>query len=259
MSLSLCTDALVLDLLPPSRITSVTYLAHRASDPVLAGEAAQVGTNHGTAEEVLAQAPNLVLAGTYSTPATRALLERLHVPLLVVPPANDFAEIRATVREVARAVGAESRGAALIAHMDAVLAAVARQRPRRVMRVAAWSGDGFVPGRGSLFNAVLTAAGGVNIAAPEADRSGYFDLEQLLMAHPDVLAYAADEAAPALKTDSANHPLLARLYAGRRITYPALYIDECGLPRSADAALTLERELRAVATAEHSAAPVHSP
>jgi iron complex transport system substrate-binding protein len=259
MSLSLCTDALALDLLPPSRITSVTYLAHRSSDPVLAAKAARVASNHGTAEEVLAQAPGLVLAGTYSTAATRALLERLHVPLLVVAPANTFSEIRDTVRAVARAVGAESRGEALLEHMDRVLAALARNRPRRTLRVAAWSGDGFVPGRGSLFNAVLAAAGGVNIAAPSGDRSGYLDVEQLLMAHPEVLAYASDEAAPALKTDTADHPLLARLYAGRRITYPALYIDECGLPESADAALTLERELRTVARAGNSATPGRSP
>ena len=36
MSLSECTDALLLDLLPPQRIASVTYLAHRSADPVLA-------------------------------------------------------------------------------------------------------------------------------------------------------------------------------------------------------------------------------
>lgn len=249
MSISLCTDALVLDLLPPSRITSVTYLAHRSSDPVLAAKAAEVGVNHGTAEEVLAEAPHLVLAGTYSTPATRALLERLHVPLLVVPPADDFTEIRRTVLQVARSVGAESRAAALLTQMNSTLAEAARERPRRPLRVAAWSGDGFVPGTGSLFDAVLRAAGGVNVAPFAAGHFGYFDLEQLLMSRPDVLAYASSPRAPALKTDTADNPLLLRLYAGRRVTYPALYVDECGLPESAGAALTLARALRAVADA----------
>lgn len=250
MSLSLCTDVLVLDLLPPSRITSVTYLAHDSPDRRLAARAAKVGTNHGSAEEVLAQAPDLVLAGTYSTAATRALLERLHVPLLVVPPANNFPQIRRTVRRVAQAVGATARAKTLLARMDATLARVARNRPRRALRVADWSGDGIVPGRGSLFDAVLTAAGGVNIAAPAGDRAGYFDVEQLLMARPDVLASAEHHPAPALKTASARQPILLRLYAGRRITYPALSVDECGLPRSAIAALTLERELRAIASSE---------
>ncbi|MGB6451490.1 MAG: ABC transporter substrate-binding protein [Steroidobacteraceae bacterium] len=243
MSLSLCTDALVLGLLPPERITSVTYLAHHSSDPSLAAHAARVGTNHGDAEEVLAEAPDLVLAGTYSTPAVRDLLRRLGAPLLVVPPANDFEEIRRTVRRVAQAVGAEPRAEAWLARMDATLTALARARPPHRIRVAAWSGDGFVPGRGSLFDAVLTAAGGVDIAAPAGGRRGFLDIEELLAAHPDVLAYAAEQAAPALKTDTAEHPLLLWLYRHRRVTYPELFVDDCGLPESADAARALRSEL----------------
>lgn len=245
MSLSQCTDALVLELLPPQRIVSVTYLAHRSSDPVLAAEAARVGINYGNVEEVLAQRPDLVLAGTYSTPAARELLRELGAPMLVFAPASNFAEIRSETRRMARALGAEARADALLAHMDATLADLARSRPERRIRVAAWSGDGYVPGRDTLFNVLLDAAGGVNIAAPPGDRSSSFDIEQLLMAHPDVLAYAADEPAPALKTDTADHPLLLRLYGDRRIAYPDLYI-ECGLPQSADAALALQRQLLAV-------------
>ncbi len=245
MSLSLCTDALALDLLPPARIASVTYLAHRSSDPVLAAKAARVGINYGNAEEVLAEKPDLVLAGTYSTPAARGLLRQIGAPMVVVPPANNFTEIRATVRRIARAVGAQARAEALLAHMDATLAILARSRPARRIRVAAWSGDGYVPGRDTLFNALLEAAGGVNIAAPPGVRSSSFDIEQLLVAHPDVLAYQADTPAPALKTDTAEHPLVRRLYGGRRITYPELFA-ECGLPESADAALALQRQLLAI-------------
>ncbi len=245
MSLSECTDALALDLLPPGRIASVTYLAHRSNDAGLAAKAARVGINYGNAEEVLAERPDLVLAGTYSTPAARALLLQLGAPMLVIPPANNFADIRSSVRRVARAVGAEARAESLLAHMDATLAILARSRPARRIRVAAWSGDGYVPGQGTLFNALLEAAGGINIAAPPGDRSSSFDIEQLLMAHPDVLAYQAREPAPALKTDTAEHPVLLRLYGDRRVTYPELF-GECGLPESADAALALQRQLLAV-------------
>ncbi len=243
MSLSLCTDALLLDLLPPDRITSVTYLAHQSSDPALAAKAARVGTNYGDAEEVLTEAPDLVLASTYSAPAARELLQRLEAPLLVVPPANDFAEIRSTVRSVALALGAESRAERLLARMDATLASLGRTRPSRPITVAAWSGDGYVPGRGSLFDAVLTAAGGIDIAAPRGNRSGDFDIEELLATHPEVLAYGAEEPAPALKTETADHPLLLRVYRDRRITYPELFVDECGLPESADAAQSLQAQL----------------
>jgi iron complex transport system substrate-binding protein len=246
MSLDLCTDALVLAMLPPSRIASVTYLAHQSTDPTLAAEAARVGINYGNTEEVLAQAPDLVLVGDYSTPAARMLLRQVHAPLLVVPDATSFADIRAIVTNVAHALGAQQRGKLLLAQMDATLAAVRRNRPAQPIRVAAWSGDGYVPGKGTLFNAVLQATGAINVAATNSgQRSSSFDIEQLLMADPQVLAYGADQPAPALKTDTAEHPLLLRLYAGRRITYPELPV-ECGLPQTAEAAQALQQQLLAV-------------
>jgi iron complex transport system substrate-binding protein len=245
MSLSECTDALLLDLLPPQRIASVTYLAHRSTDPALAARAARVGINFGSSEEVFAQAPDLVLAGTYSTPAARALLRQLRAPMLVVPPANNFDEIRNSVRVVASALGVAEQGEAVLSQMDSKLAAVARTRPARSIRVAAWNGSGYVPGKDSLFNAVLEAAGGTNIAA--VSRMGYasFDIEQLLMAQPEVLAYGAEREAPSLGADTAEHPLLRRLYGSRRISYPQLYV-ECGLPESANAVQALQTELLAV-------------
>jgi iron complex transport system substrate-binding protein len=245
ISLSECTDALLLDLLPPQRIASVTYLAHRSVDPRLAARAARVGINFGNSEEVLAEAPDLVLAGTYSTPAARALLRQLQAPMLVVPPANNFEEIRSSVRAVASALDVAERGEALLSQMDATLAAVALSRPARSIRVAAWNGSGYVPGKDSLFNAVLEAAGGSNIAATGGLGYGSVDIEQLLTAQPEVLAYGAEQDAPALVTDTAEHPLLMRLYASRRITYPQLYV-ECGLPESANAAQALQTELLAV-------------
>ena len=60
---------------------------------------------------------------------------------------------------------------------------------------------------------ILTAAGGVNIAAT-LDAGAYtsFDLEQLIAAHPDILAYAGNVAdTPGLNTELAQHPLIRKL------------------------------------------------
>ncbi len=252
MSMNMCTDELLLDLVPPERIASVTYLSRSPSNSYLWPQAARVAVNHGLAEEVLAEKPDLVLAGTYTTSATRALLKKLGVPMEEVGPANSFAQIRAVTRQVARAVGEPARGEALIGKMDATLRALAATNPRQVIRVAGWDGGGTVPGKGSLFDAILTAAGGTNIASStQGADSGSFDIEQLLMARPDILAYGADSnGAPGLRTDADQHPLVLKLYAHRRITYPeALY--SCGVPESADAA----RALRASMLAAMAAAP----
>ncbi len=244
MSLSMCTDDLLLELLPPERIASVTYYSRERSNSYQWPQAAKVPVNGGSAEEVLAARPDLVLAGTYTTPATRALLKKLHMPLLEVPPANNFAEIRDVTRRVARALGREPAGEALIAKMDSTLRTLAATRPAQAIRVAAWGDGGSIPGKGTLFDAILRVAGGANIAT--ADGSGAyssFDIEQLLAARPDVLAYASNSAdTPGLNTDAARHPLILKLYAKRMITYPsALY--SCGVPQSADAAALLRADL----------------
>jgi iron complex transport system substrate-binding protein len=121
---------------------------------------------------------------------------------------------------------------------------LADSKPRQIIRVAAWGEGGSIPGRGTLFDAILNVAGGVNIAAT-LDGGAYtsFEVEQLIAAHPDVLAYASNITdTPGLNTELAQHPLVRRLYSGRSVTYPgALY--SCGVVESADAAAALRASL----------------
>ncbi len=244
MSLSMCTDDLLLELLPPERIASVTYYSRDPSNSYLWPQAAKVPINAGTIEEVLAQKPDLVLAGTYTTPTARALLKKLHMPLLEVPPAENFDEVRVVTRQVARALQVDAAGEVLIAKMDSTLRQLAASKPAQVIRVAAWGEGGSIPGKGTMFDAILTAAGGTNIAASN-DNMAYtsFDVEQLVMAHPDILAYASNITdTPGLNTELAQHPLIRKLYSGRKVTYPgALY--SCGIIESADAAVALRASL----------------
>jgi iron complex transport system permease protein len=244
MSLSMCTDDLLLELLPPERIASVTYYARRPGNSRVWPQAARVAVNSGTAEEVLAAHPDLVLAGTYTTPATRRLLHAFNFALLEVPPANDFDEIRQITRRVAHELKRDAAAESLIASMDATLRSLSQTGPERELRVAGWGDGGSIPGRGTLFDAILRAAGGVNVAPSDSTRSyTSFDVEQLLAVRPDVIAYPSDIGdTPGRNTDVALHPLLMKMYAGKRVPYPsALY--SCGTPASAQAAVWLREKL----------------
>lgn len=238
MSLSLCTDQLLLQLVPPERITSVTYLSREAGSSYLSAKAFGVPINYGNAEEVARERPDLVLTGTYSTPAARMLLRRLGAPLVEVPPAEDFDQIRAVTRQVAGAVGATEKGEALIAEMDIALADLARTKPTRRIVVAGWTTSGTVPTKGTLFDSILTAAGGENVAdlisrEPRYGQFTAFDLEQVLALRPDILAYGNSRVGrPDLSGEQLRHPVVRRFFAGRQIAYPEpLY--SCGLPQSA--------------------------
>jgi iron complex transport system substrate-binding protein len=250
MSLSMCTDELLLELLPPARIASLTYYARKPGNSYLWPQAARIATNSGTAEEVLAAHPDLVLAGSFTTPATRRLLKDMHVALLEVPPANDFEEIRQITRRVAQALGRDAAAEALIAQMDATLSSLSQRKLPRDIHVAAWGDGGSIPGRGTLFDAILRAAGGINVAPSNSTRAyTSFDVEQLLAARPDIIAYPSDiDATPGRNTAVALHPLVMKLYAGKRVAYSsALY--SCGTPASAEAAMSLRQKLESIAAA----------
>jgi iron complex transport system substrate-binding protein len=241
VSLKLCTDGLLLDLVPRSRIASVSYLSETPDNAYLWPQAKGIPVNHGTAEEVLLLRPDLVLADDYTSPAVLSFLAQAKIPLVHVPDANNFAQIRTALRIVAKAVDAVPRGETLIAVMDAKLRRLAATEPKRTIRIAGWGNGGYVPGPGTLFNAILTAAGGVNIMRHNAS----LDTEQLLLARPDLLAYGDDRySGHSLRDNQSYNPLVMKLYAHRRVTYPAAWFG-CGVPQSADAAVQLRAAMLA--------------
>ena len=239
MSLTVCTDELLMDLAPPSRIASISYLSREKAALKLWPEAARLPVNHNSAEEILTQKPDLVLTLVYASTDMRGLLEKSGIRFLEVPQAGNFDQIRAVTRMVGDAIGERPRAEQLIARMDATLRELATDKPKQTIRVVGWGGGGFVPGGDTLFNAVLHEAGGRNIA----QHDGYYDVESLIAARPDILAFADDYIdTPSLRRDQDDHPLLMRLFANRRIVYPAAYFG-CGTPESAGAALKLRGQL----------------
>jgi len=247
MSLNMCSDLILLMLVPRERIASITYLAHDAVDALMPGADKGVRTNHGTAEEVLLQRPDLILASPWTTPVARRLSKQVAASVIEVEDATDFASIRHIVRQIGAAVGEGARAEALIRQMDADLAALAAERPKPPLRVVAWSGDGSVPGRGTLTDAIITAAGGINIGAKRPDgRFSSFGVEELLAARPDaIMQGAGNYRAPSLRSARARNPLIDKLFAHRQIDYPdAAYA--CGLPQSAKVARDLAKAFAAI-------------
>ncbi|HEY5083574.1 MAG TPA: ABC transporter substrate-binding protein, partial [Rhizomicrobium sp.] len=154
MSLTVCTDELLMDLAPPSRIASISYLSREKAALKLWPQAVTIPVNHNTAEEVLAQKPDLVLTLPYASTDMRGLLEKSGIRFLEVPQAGNFDQIRAVTRMVGDAIGERPRAEQLIARMDATLRELATDKPKQTIRVVGWGGGGFVPGGDTLFNAV---------------------------------------------------------------------------------------------------------
>jgi iron complex transport system substrate-binding protein len=236
VSLNMCTDQLLIDLVAPERIAGVSYLA---TDKTLSAEArrlTQFKKLQGTAEEVLALQPDLVIAGEYTTGATVDLLRRLGQTVLVVPLASDFDGMRATIRQIAEAVGEAQRGEDVIREFDERLRAARSTVASRPTAIAYQVGS-FVSGSDSLLDAALTAAGYRNLAREiRLGAAGRLPLEQLVTSPPDllVLANAADDFQTVL-ADNLRHPALTQLLKERPSVHLPMPYWMCATPKIAEA------------------------
>ena len=243
VSLNLCTDELVLRLAPRENIVSVTWLSRDPRNANMAEAARAVGVNHGLVEEVLAARPDLVIAGAYTTRATVALLKRVGMPVREFGVPRNLAEMRNQIAEMAALLGEEERGAALLAGIDARLAALAAKLPAERRPAIVLRPNGFTVGRGSLVDEILTLAGLDNAAARLGIESyGQIPLETVALGGAELLILNdTPDGPPSLAHEVLHHPLIKKL--GERLKLVALpsRLWTCAGPSMLDAIEELMR------------------
>jgi iron complex transport system substrate-binding protein len=228
VSLNLCTDALLV-MLAPEQVAALSPLARDQSLSPVASQAATLPWVRPEAEAVLRLHPDLVLAGRYGAQAAVAVLRTRGLRVVQVDEPTDFGAVAVEVAQVAAALGVPERGAAMVATMQARLAAL---HPTPGGRAIFWQARGFTAGPGSFGDAVLRAAGYENAGTGRA-----VGVEAMLTHPPDVLVTEQAPAFPSLATDLLAHPALSEIK--RRSVPPALLA--CAGPWSVDAAEMLAR------------------
>ncbi len=222
VSLNPCTDAILVEVTAPGQLLAIS---HYSKDPAASSmppdEAARFPATGGSAEEVLALDPDVVVAGSFLDPATRTAFERLGIRVATVDVAQTVDQSVAQVRQLAALSGERERGEVLVTRIEQAWAS-ARFSGAPVPTLL-WQEGGIVPGPDSLI-AQLMARSGLRLqsAAEGLGQGAYVPLEQVLIDPPKLLLAAADE--PLL-----DHPVLARVPGMRRAAFdPALLY--CGGP-----------------------------
>lgn len=161
-----CADAILVRLVAPARIAALShYSQDPASTSLPIAVARRFRATAGTAEEVIALRPSLVLTSSFTPLATREAYARAGLKTLVLGSPTTIAASEAQVAEIAAAVGDSARGAALNARIDAaVRAAAAPRSARRPAALLYLSGD-LANGSGTLLDELMTVAGFANAAA----------------------------------------------------------------------------------------------
>ncbi|MGE3773202.1 MAG: ABC transporter substrate-binding protein [Gammaproteobacteria bacterium] len=219
-SINLCTDALLFDLAESEQIASITALSRDPTLSVHAARARELPINHGSVEELLALAPDLVLADGASPPATVALLRRLGLRVETLPTVTTLSEVIALVRRAGDLIAAPARADALAERLAALATTPAPDAPRALIVQP----GGYVPGPDTLGPTLLALAGLRDLApALGLGRGGFASIEALVLARPDLIVRGRDATlGRAIADDFLNHPALAhaRLAHGGMRTVP---------------------------------------
>lgn len=238
VSLNLCVDQLLVQLVPRGRIAALTDRIDNPTLSPMAGRGRGIPQIAGHAEEVIAFRPDLILASTFSARTTVGLLRQLGYRVETLPVATTFEEVRTNVRRFAELVGEPEAGARMIADFDRRLAAI--KVPDKPAVAALYWARGSTSGGGTLIDLTVRKAGFRNLSAEEGfGISGKLPLETLLVRRPDAIIMANTVGdPPSLATEILKHPALARVLTRT----PGTTIDGkrwvCGTP---GIMVTLER------------------
>ena len=221
VSLNPCLDAILVEVARPGQVLA---LSHYSRDPgsssIPRDVAARFAVTGGTAEEVIALAPDLVLASSFLPQPTRAALERAGLRVETFGSPTSLAASTAQVRDVARLAGGVAEGEALVAAMERAAAPVPPGDP---VDTLLWQPGEIVAGEATLVAELMRAKGfASHAAAMGLGQADFVALETVLARPPALLLVAGDSAGQ-------RHPLLRQL-SGTRVEPLAPNLLFCGGP-----------------------------
>lgn len=235
-----CADQYALALATPGEIAA---LSPEATGPYshLAAEARAFPRRRPTLENVVASRADIVLR-TFGGDA--AGLKRSGAKVITLNDASDFEGIRKTIRTAAAALNARNKGEALIAQMDAKLAALV-MKPKLAVSGLYVTPGGVTAGKGTIVDAIFDAARVPNLAA--AAGLSYWPplpLEAIALRPPKlaVEGFFDRRLAGADNWSAAQHPAYAKSLAGVKIVRLSADVLSCPAWFAADAAVELRAQ-----------------
>lgn len=247
VSINLCTDELLLRIVPAERIAAVSTHCADADISTVSDQTQRITKIKGSIEEVLAARPDLVLGGTFSNRETLQFFRRSDTPVLILDVPKSFEDIYADIREISQMTGDSEKSEAVIREMQNELADLkSRIAPAGSVRKRAvfFQSGNYVPGSGTFENAIMEAAGLVNVAAELGIKDyGNLPLENLIVAKPDVLIFTSDQkSGRTVRGEVLDHPAIKKgLPDVKIVTLPASLLN-CGSPASIEAVRILVEE-----------------
>lgn len=243
-----CADAMLVELVPAERIAAISHYSHDSASSSIAPEvAARYRGTTGTAEEVVAMRPDLVVGSSFTASSTREAFARAGLKVLYLDSPTTVDASKAQVTELATAVGAVREGQAMNARIERAVAAAARSDAP--VPAIIWIGGNLASGGGNLVNQMLALAGFEDRAAHYGLQfTGYLPIEQVAVDPPRVML-VPDRAGRDASSRAAEMRRRVLAHFGARVTeaeFPRSLVN-CGGPviaRALDRLAEVRRTIR---------------
>lgn len=234
VSLNVCTDQILMLLVPPKRIAALSYLARNSGISVMHKEAAALPFTYGSAEHVFILKPDLVLAGTYTTRATVNLLKRLGDTLIEVAPARNFEDIETNIRMVGTAVRETKKAEVLINEMRTRIQYYLPKGDEHKLDAIPFYSNGYTVGKNTLVDQLLYHSGFTSLGRKKQfTGTRKISLETLLMNKPDLLLIGKrDFKDHALAQEVFKHPVVKNIARTTKTISLADALTVCGTPHT---------------------------
>lgn len=236
---------MLVELVPHDRISSIShYSQDPASTSIPLDLARRFSANTGTAEEIIALRPSLVIASGFTQPATREAFARAGLNTIYLDSPATIDASKAQVTELAAALGAGPEGRAMNARIDA--AVTNAQWKGASTPALLWIGGNLVSGGGTLLHDMMTRAGFSDHAAHYGLQfTGYLPMERVIADPPRVML-VPDAAGRDSRSRAAEIRRRALAHADvRQATFPRQLVN-CGGPVIARAMTRLAQIRREV-------------
>lgn len=243
VSLNPCLDVILTHVADRNRIAALSHYSRDRYGSTIADIALTLPFTYGTAEEVIALEPDLVLTGRPSSASLLNTLDRVGIRTLQFSVPETVADSLAQVREVSALVGRPDRGEAVVRRIEAALAAAAPLPGTRRVSALVFMPGGFASGPGTLMDDMMRRAGLENVIARYGLRgSANVPLEFVIADPPELLLSGeSSRGLPSRAQRVMAHPALARVAGGmERAVFPERLLF-CGGPVLIQTAAALSR------------------
>ena len=213
VSLNLCTDQLLLMLVPTERIRLLSQLAVDPGLSFMSDAAASISRFDGTVEAVIRQRPDLILAGRHAASSSVLMLERLGYRVEQFDMPESIDGTRVFIERVALVVGERKAGEGLLRKMNDLLTTTRKPSGSVEPLALLYLPNGLSAGTGTLKHELMRHVGLRNLAEISGI-SGYgsIGLESVVRSAPQLLLFdAAELQAPSMARALLGHPALAAM------------------------------------------------